>query len=187
MNAPGIASASSTSFGDTIFKYPSTKPCGAALLSAMPATTKKAQAEISCFGNIDMTEKEMGGIDFCLSRPRANKGKKRSYGICSDQTPRPWVAAYSTCEPLTIVSPATSTAGRPVPATVQVKVPLASLRTPKSVAANRSPLVERTRAVTGRSPIGPVPPSRFTQVASWATGLYVTENTCPGVLGVSEL
>src|SRR5438045_2614208 len=104
-----------------------------------------------------------GGIDFHLSRLRTNK----TYGILNDQTLRPCVAAYSTCEPLTSVSPATSTFGRPVPATVQVDVPLASLMTPKSVAANRSPLTERTRAVTGRSPIGPpVPPSRFTHVAS---------------------
>src|SRR5215831_2238726 len=102
-----------------------------------------------------------------LSRP----GRDKRYGFLNAQTLRPCVAAYRTCEPLAIVSPATSTAGSPAPATTQVDDPLGSLSTPKSVPAKRSPLFERARAVTGRSPIGPVPPSRSFHVALLVPGV----------------
>src|SRR5438445_11284646 len=101
----------------------------------------------------------MGGV--ACTPPLKLRNKR--YGIFRDQTLRPCVAAYRTCEPVAMVSPATSTAGSPVPATTQVVEPLGNWRTPKSVPANRSPLVERATAVTGRSPIGPVPLPRIVQ------------------------
>src|SRR5215467_6189444 len=103
-----------------------------------------------------------------LSRPE----QANLYGFLNAQTLRPCVAAYRTCEPLAMVNPAISTTGRPPPAVVQVDDPFASLRTPKSVPAKRSPLADRARAVTGRSPIGPVPPSRSAHVALFAFGSY---------------
>src|SRR4029450_1645634 len=111
-----------------------------------------------------------------------------AYGSVSAQALRPCVAAYSLRAPGTIVSPATSTFGNPPPAAVQLPLPLASRVTPKSVEAERSPVMSsRTRSVVGRSPIGPTPPSRFVQVAVHAPGLYVTSNTWPGVVGVFAL
>src|SRR4029453_5932966 len=107
-------------------------------------------------------------------------------GSVSTQALRPCVAAYSLRAPGTMVSPATSTFGRPSPAATQLPaaLPLGGLIPPKSVDAYRSPVTSsRTRSVAGRSPIGPVPPSRFVHVAVPAAGLYRTSNTWPGVGG----
>jgi hypothetical protein len=60
-----------------------------------------------------------------------------AYGSVSTQALRPCVAAYSLRAPGTIVSPATSTFGRPSPAETQLPAPLppGSVITPKSVDA----------------------------------------------------
>jgi hypothetical protein len=75
-----------------------------------------------------MTYKKMGGIDFHYPAQRLIQ----LYGSVSFQALRPCVAAYRTREPGTIVRPATSTMGSPVPAVVQLVEPFASLITPKS-------------------------------------------------------
>src|SRR5204863_1777923 len=73
---------------------------------------------------------KMGGIDFHYPAQRLIQ----LYGSVSFQALRPCVAAYKTRELGTIVRPATSTCGRPVPATTQSDEPFARLRTPQSFA-----------------------------------------------------
>ena len=67
---------------------------------------------------------------FSLSRPSY---KPNLYGSVSFQALRPCVAAYSSREPGTMVSPATSTIGSPLPAVAQLVEPFASIITPKSL------------------------------------------------------
>src|SRR5215813_11916944 len=74
-------------------------------------------------------DKENGRDRFSLSRPSY---KPNVYGRVSFQALRPCVAAYRTREPGTIVSPATSTIGSPLPATCQSDDPFANLKTPQS-------------------------------------------------------
>jgi len=71
---------------------------------------------------------KMGGIDFHYPAQRLIQ----LYGSVSFQALRPCVAAYSTRELGTIVRPATSTMGSPVPAVAQLVELFASTITPKS-------------------------------------------------------
>src|SRR5512143_1080964 len=73
----------------------------------------------------------------------------------------------------------------PGAAAVHDVAPLASRKTPKSLAAYRSPLTSsRATSVIGMSPRSY---ERSTHVAVPAPGLYVTSNTWPGVAGVLAL
>ena len=84
--------------------------------------------------------------------------------------------------------PATSTWGSPVPAISQLVEPLGSLMTPQSLETYRSPFESAAMPVAGKSGNAVAPePSRFWNVTLGPAGLNVTENTWPGVAGVSEL
>src|SRR5438045_8380486 len=117
----------------------------------------------------------MGGTDFHHPAHRIT----HLYGSVSCQALRPCVAAYSFRAPGTIVRPATSTCGRPVPATSQSVEPFGNLSTPQSLETYRSPLAESNATpVAGKSGnAGPPDPSRFVHVAAPVPWLYVTENT----------
>src|SRR5439155_23768208 len=131
-------------------------------------------------------KKKMGGVDL-LPRPKTNP----LYGNVSCHALRPWVAASSFRALGTIVRPATSTFGRPVPATCQLVEPFGSLRTPQSLATYRSPFPEpaesRAIAVAGKSgnAVGP-DPSRLVHVAVEGA-VRVTSKTWPGVVGLRAL
>src|SRR5215467_14519896 len=75
--------------------------------------------------------KKVGGIDFHYP---AQETQPKFYGSFSFQALRPCVAAYRTRALGTIVRPATSTIGSPVPAVTHVVVPFGSVMTPKSEA-----------------------------------------------------
>jgi hypothetical protein len=75
-----------------------------------------------------MTAKKMGGIGFYYPA----QSLTQFYGSVSFQALRPCVAAYNTRALGTIVSPATSTMGSPVPAVAQLVEPFARIITPKS-------------------------------------------------------
>src|SRR5882724_11652763 len=72
---------------------------------------------------------KMGGID----SHHPAQATSKLYGSVSFQALRPCVAAYRTRELGTMVRPATSTMGRPVPAVAQSVEALGNLMTPKSL------------------------------------------------------
>jgi hypothetical protein len=55
-----MASEGSTSLGETNFKCPSRKPCGAALIDSMPTRIKKRQPEIKYLRNMIHGKKRAG-------------------------------------------------------------------------------------------------------------------------------
>ena len=90
------------------------------------ATTRKWERDI-----VEMTtrlRKKMSGIDFHYPAQRLIQ----LYGSVSFQALRPCVAAYKSRALGTIVSPATSTMGSPVPAVAQLVELFARIITPKS-------------------------------------------------------
>src|SRR6266576_1662881 len=62
------SSADSAAPRKTIFRCPSKKPCGAALIDSAPGRIKNTQAVIKHLG--DMVIKKMGGIDFTYPAQR---------------------------------------------------------------------------------------------------------------------
>ena len=65
----------STALITTIFKCPSMKPCGAALIDAGPASVRKMQAAVTELGMDDIRTKTSGivstiGADFSMTTPR---------------------------------------------------------------------------------------------------------------------
>ena len=122
-------SPGSTGFREIMQRCPSRKPGGAGLSDAMQAVAnKKRPAKIRYFCNSSNLSKNLGGI--ATHYPAHHKG--RIYGKVNCQALRPWVAAYSLRAPGTIVRPATSTIGSPVPATSQSGEPFGNLSTPQS-------------------------------------------------------
>src|SRR5437899_12405095 len=89
----------------------------------------------------------MGGIDFHYPA----QSLALVYGNVSFQALRPCVAAYRTRALGTIVRPATSTMGSPVPADTPEREPLARIRTPQSFETERSAFESRAMAVAGKS------------------------------------
>src|SRR5437016_14160882 len=102
----------------------------------------------------------MGGIDFHYPA----QSLALVYGNVSFQPLRPCVAAYRTRALGTIVRPATSTCGRPVPATTHVLELFANRRTHQSFETYRSPLTE-SKATAFAWKSGQLEPSRLVQVA----------------------
>jgi hypothetical protein len=124
----------------TAFPRPVRPPCAKKSLSvplktpmawrqSMPrqrkATTHRWEPDI-----VEMTTRlqKMSGIDFHYPAQRLIQ----LYGSVSFQALRPCVAAYKSRALGTIVSPATSTMGSPVPAVAQLVEPFARIITPKS-------------------------------------------------------
>jgi len=57
----GISSEGSTALIETIFKYPSIKPCGAPFIDAVPGSIRKTKAAARNLGLGDMIAKRLTG------------------------------------------------------------------------------------------------------------------------------
>ena len=130
-----------------------------------------------------MPRKKMGGIDFHYP---ARQDLTELHGSRSFQALRPCVAASRTRALGTIVRPATSTMGSPVPAVTHETPALARTRTP---VIRDVEVAVRITSDAGRWEVRErVPPglSRLVHVAVEGA-LRVTSNTWPGVAEVREL